>query len=309
MGSRSSPTFACLFVGVLEALMLVAWEVQGGLLPHLLRRFIDDVFFLWRHGEAELVRFIAHLNSSHRTIKFDVAPGESYDFTTRSINYLDLRVWVDEQGFIQTTLYEKPCRVVSYLLPSSSHAGFICRNIPYSLAYRLVRIESTQDGLERNLAKLQEELVSRGYRPGSVAAAVEICLGSLMFGVAVAYLVALHDFVSFTPLGYYLPHGLDVIAGASCALPLALVVARCWRLDSHLARPSRPSICRPSASARSRSPWSPSLPACGRGRFSTPTCTWLPIPRWERPCWRPAPRPLPTKPCSWKTAACRCWRR
>ena len=177
MGSRSSPTFACLFVGVLEALMLVAWEVQGGLLPHLLRRFIDDVFFLWRHGEAELMRFIAHLNSSHRTIKFDVAPGESYDFTTRSINYLDLRVWVDEQGFIQTTLYEKPCRVVSYLLPSSSHAGFICRNIPYSLAYRLVRIESTQDGLERNLAKLQEELVSRGYRPGSVAAAVERARG------------------------------------------------------------------------------------------------------------------------------------
>jgi hypothetical protein len=28
MGSRSSPTFACLFVGVLEALMLGAWEVR-----------------------------------------------------------------------------------------------------------------------------------------------------------------------------------------------------------------------------------------------------------------------------------------
>ena len=173
MGSRSSPTFACLFVGVLEAVMLVTWEVQGGLLPHLLRRFIDDVFFLWRHGEAELLKFIHHLNSSHRTIKFEVVPGESYNFTTKSINYLDLKVWVDEDGFVQTTLYEKPCRVVSYLLPSSSHPGFICRNTPYSLAYRLVRIESTKEGLDRNLAKLQEELVSRGYRPGSVAAAVE----------------------------------------------------------------------------------------------------------------------------------------
>ena len=106
-----------------------------------------------------------------------MAPGESYDFNTKSINYLDLRVWVDDQGFIQTTLYEKPCRVVSHLLPSSSHAGFICRNIPYSLAYRLVRIESTQTSLERNLAKLQEELVSRGYRPGSVAAAVQRAKG------------------------------------------------------------------------------------------------------------------------------------
>ena len=67
--------------------------------------------------------------------------------------------------------------VVSYLLPFSSHPGFICRNIPYSLAYRLVRIESTVEGLERNLAKLQEELVSRGYRPASVTAAVERARG------------------------------------------------------------------------------------------------------------------------------------
>ena len=148
-----------------------------GTLQKSICSFIDDVFFLWHHGEAELQRFVNHLNSSHRTIKFEVVPGESYNFTTRAINFLDLKVWIDEQGFIQTTLYKKPCRVVTYLLPSSSHASFICRNIPYSLAYRLVRIESTREGLEKNLAKLQEELVSRGYRAGSVAAAGERARG------------------------------------------------------------------------------------------------------------------------------------
>ena len=177
MGSRSSPTFACLFVGVLEFVMLLSWERQDGLLPHLLRRFIDDVFFLWRHGEEELVKFTNHLNSFHRTIKFDVVKGESYNFDTRSINFLDLKIWIDDEGYIQTTLFEKPCRVVSYLLPSSSHPGFICRNIPYSLAYRLVRIESTQEGLERNLDKLLKELVSRGYRAASVSAAMERARG------------------------------------------------------------------------------------------------------------------------------------
>ena len=84
MGSRSSPTFACLFVGVLECVMLLSWERQDGLLPHLLRRFIGDVFFLWRHGEEELVKFTNHLNSFHRTIKFEVIKGESYNFDTRS---------------------------------------------------------------------------------------------------------------------------------------------------------------------------------------------------------------------------------
>ena len=177
MGSRSSPTFACIFVGVLEQLILLAWAQQDGPLPHMLRRFIDDLFFLWRHGEEELKRFFNHLNASHRTIKFEVVQGESYNFTTRSINFLDLTVWIDDQGYIQTSLFEKPCRVVSYLLPSSCHPGFICRNIPYSLAYRLVRIESTQEGLQRNLVKLRQELVNRGYREGSVTAAVERARG------------------------------------------------------------------------------------------------------------------------------------
>ena len=177
MGSRSSPTFACLFVGFLEMVMLQAWERQGGALPHMLKRFIDDVFFLWQHGEQELERFVTHLNSFHRTMKFDVVKGESYDFTTRAINFLDVRIWIDEQGFIQTSLFEKPCRVVAYLLPSSCHPGFICRNIPYSLAYRLVRIESTQEGLERNLDKLKEELLSRGYSRGGVEAAMDRARG------------------------------------------------------------------------------------------------------------------------------------
>ena len=142
-------------------------------MPHLLKRFIDDVFFLWSHGREALKKFITHLNGFHRTIKFEVVEGESYNFETRAINFLDLTVWIDETGYLQTTLYQKPCRVVSYLLPSSSHPGFFSKNIPYSLAFRLVRIESTEQGLEDNLGILEEELVSRGYRRASVRAALD----------------------------------------------------------------------------------------------------------------------------------------
>ena len=173
MGSRSSPTFACLFVGILEFVMVLAWQNKGGLMPHLLKRFIDDVFFLWKHGKEELKKFIDHLNGFHRTIKFEAVDGESYNFETRAINFLDPTVWIDEAGYIQTTLFQKPCRVVAYLLPSSSHPGFISKNIPYSLAFRLVRIESTQQGLEKNLTILEEELVSRGYRRTCVRAAID----------------------------------------------------------------------------------------------------------------------------------------
>ena len=95
MGSWVSPTFACLFVGILEFLMLLTWQDRGEKMPHMIRRFIDDVFFLWRHGEEELSRFTEHIISFHQTIKFEVIKGESYNFQISSINFLDLKIWID----------------------------------------------------------------------------------------------------------------------------------------------------------------------------------------------------------------------
>ena len=149
-------------MGMLEMLMLCSWNLTGELMPHLWKRFIDDVLFFWRGSEENLLKFVAHLNASHPTIKFEIKPGESYNFNTRAINFLDLTIWIDEQGYIQTTLYSKPCRMVSYLLPSSSHPSHITKNIPYSLAYTLRRIESVPESLQRNLSVLKLELVNRG---------------------------------------------------------------------------------------------------------------------------------------------------
>ena len=171
MGSRSSPTFACIFVGMLEVVMLLSWSQTGGQMPYWWKRFIDDVLFLWRGSEESLLQFVDHLNASHPTIKFDCKAGESFNFSSKAVNFLDLTIWVDEAGYIQTTLYTKPCRIISYLLPSSSHPSHICSNIPYSLAYRLKRIESLSENLDKNLVLLKAELVSRGYRPRSIEAA------------------------------------------------------------------------------------------------------------------------------------------
>ena len=65
MGSRSSPTFACLFVGWLEKLLLSMWRNMGRVMPYLLKRFMDDLFILWRGTVEELQEFIDHLNSVH----------------------------------------------------------------------------------------------------------------------------------------------------------------------------------------------------------------------------------------------------
>ena len=68
--------------------------------------------------------------------------------------------------------YKKPTDRCQYLLPSSCHPSHITRNIPYSLAYRLVRICSTNEKLDQRLSELRELLISRDYRPNSIDAAI-----------------------------------------------------------------------------------------------------------------------------------------
>ena len=109
-----------------------------GLQPNIWRRYIDDIWFLWRGTEAELVQFVEYLNSCHPTIKFQCKKDSNYCFSTRSVDFLDTTIWIDDHGLIQTTLYSRPSRVVlQYLLPSSSHPFHITRNIPYSQGYTL----------------------------------------------------------------------------------------------------------------------------------------------------------------------------
>ena len=47
-------------------------EILSGieLKPYLWWRYIDDIFFLWEHGEEKLKEFIEHLNGKDPTIKF-----------------------------------------------------------------------------------------------------------------------------------------------------------------------------------------------------------------------------------------------
>ena len=166
MGTRVAPTFACIFMGWLETLILATWM---GTQPHLWRRYIDDIFFLWYGTEEELLRFIEHCNKSHETIKFTF----DYSFQTRSVDFLDMHIWIDHKGWIQTDLFQKDGKKCQLLLPSSAHPGHCSRSIPFSIAYRLRRLcsmitedESTswielQDFRHKKLPHVPNKLASR----------------------------------------------------------------------------------------------------------------------------------------------------
>ena len=166
MGSRVSPTFACLFMGAFEHLALKKWK---GIQPYLYKRYIDDIFFMWRSSEKELQDFIKHLNSLHPFIKFKA----SYNIEKKSVEFLDTIISINSNGFIKTDLYEKPGRVCNFLSPNSCHPSHITENIPYSLALRLKRICSELVDFIKRLDELKAKLLSRGYRLNFISKAFE----------------------------------------------------------------------------------------------------------------------------------------
>ena len=88
----------------------------GGLTPLLYRRFIDDIFGIWLHGEKSLLQFLAHANNCHPDTNFTNVHG-------KSVPYLD--VYASLNGHITTDLYCKLTDTRQYLLPSSNHPAHV----------------------------------------------------------------------------------------------------------------------------------------------------------------------------------------
>ena len=66
IGTKFAPPYAVLFMAALEEKILSKVKKK----PSVWWRYIDDIFFIWEHGEESLQEFINEINSFHPTIKF-----------------------------------------------------------------------------------------------------------------------------------------------------------------------------------------------------------------------------------------------
>ena len=76
MGTRMAPSYAYLFMGQLEKTILMTAPENH--VPGFYKRFLDDVFGIWLHGEQAFLEFIAHANSVNSDIKFSVSSSVVY---------------------------------------------------------------------------------------------------------------------------------------------------------------------------------------------------------------------------------------
>ena len=102
--------------------------------PPIWKRFIEDIFIIWTHGEESANQFVKYLNSLHPTIKF------TSETSKESINFLDATVKLDSKREIITTLHNKPIDTHLFLHHTSSHPDTVMTKGPCGQYLRIRKI-------------------------------------------------------------------------------------------------------------------------------------------------------------------------
>lgn len=157
MGSKMLPPFANLFMGKIEEDMFS--NAPQNLLPLIWLRFIDDIFFLWVEGLKALKEFLDYINNFHPTIKY------TWEYSTKSIHFLDTVVYVSENRKLCSNLFVKSIDRTMLLHQTSYHPKSCTRSIIYSQALRYRRLTTTDENLVKNLEHLKLILLARDYNP------------------------------------------------------------------------------------------------------------------------------------------------
>ena len=106
MRNKFAPPYAIIYMAALEedfleTLIKMLW---------LWRRYINDIFMIWQHGEDELKIFLEKLNNFRPSIKF------TCEYSREKVNYLHVQVIVSE-GKLIAGLYVKQTDSHQYLDP------------------------------------------------------------------------------------------------------------------------------------------------------------------------------------------------
>ena len=143
IGTKFAPPYACIFMDQVESKFLQTQKFQ----PLVWFRYIDDIFFIWTHGERSL---------KNPNIKF------AYEFSEASINFLDLNVKFSS-GKLQTSLYVKPTDCHQYLHFQSSHPKHTKKSIVYSQTLRVSRACSQEEDYKNYCNQMKSWFLKRSY--------------------------------------------------------------------------------------------------------------------------------------------------
>ena len=111
IGTKFTTPYACIYMDETKTDFVKTQDLQLFIWLH----YIDNIFFIWMHAEAELKRFMEKFNQFLSNLKF------TYQSSQKKVAFLDLNVSL-ENGYITTDLYSKSTDCHQYLHGSSVHS-------------------------------------------------------------------------------------------------------------------------------------------------------------------------------------------
>ena len=152
IGTKFVTPYACICMDQVEQKFL---ETQSKKLLIWLR-YIDDIFFIWTHGEQELEIFLKDLNNFTLNLNFtDEATKNCDPFSDLTVKVID--------GKLETHLYLKPTdrhHYLHYLLSWSEHTK--C-SIVYNQTLHINRLCSLEKDFNYHKLNMKECFNKRGY--------------------------------------------------------------------------------------------------------------------------------------------------
>ena len=155
MGTPFAPNYANIFMAEIEKNILE--NPPQNKRPTLWKRFIDDIFMIWPHGQTALHQFLEHINCLHETIKFTAQQSE------KEISFLDTIIYVNKERKLESNLFVKPTDICTLLHKESFHPNNCKNSVIFSQALRYRRVITADEDLKLNLDKLKSNLIRRGY--------------------------------------------------------------------------------------------------------------------------------------------------
>ena len=121
------------------------------------RRFLDDLWFIWRGSERQFDLFKKTLNTiggmSNFTLKGSVG---------QSIEFLDVKLTLSDDK-VETAVYIKPTDSDRYLNRRSDHSAHVFKGIPFSQFRRAVVICSSDAEKRRCIEYMENKFLHSGY--------------------------------------------------------------------------------------------------------------------------------------------------
>ena len=152
MGTRPAPPYANIFMAnkIDNKIKEVASKINDNEEDSIkiLKRFLDDIFMIYVGSTKNLHNLLKEINKIHPNINLTMSHTSniSEQISSKceceerdSIPFLDVSCKIVE-GKIVTDLFRKECDRNQYLLTSSCHPVQCTKNMPFSLALRIVRI-------------------------------------------------------------------------------------------------------------------------------------------------------------------------